>query len=62
LTTESLTIVNNYGRCPRVDRLRDVMSSLICKGSFRAYVLAKFAVNRVAAMPILYRWKEAGNV
>lgn len=39
----------------RWDRLRDVMPSLIFKRSFRTYVLANFAANRVAAMPILYR-------
>jgi len=39
----------------RWDRLRDVVPSLIFKGSFRAYVLANFAANRTAAMPILYR-------
>ncbi len=39
----------------RWNRLRDVLPSLIFKGSFRAYVLANFAANRVAAMPILYR-------
>jgi hypothetical protein len=39
----------------RWDRLRDLMPSLIFKRSFRTYVLANFAANRVAAMPILYR-------
>ncbi|HJX26801.1 MAG TPA: hypothetical protein VJ885_02725, partial [Thermoanaerobaculia bacterium] len=33
----------------RWDRLRDVMPSLIFKRSFRTYVLANFAANRVAA-------------
>ncbi len=39
----------------RWDRLRDVLPSLVFKRSFRDYVLANFAANRVAAMPILYR-------
>ncbi len=39
----------------RWNRMRDVLPSLIFKGSFRDYVLANFAANRVAAMPILYR-------
>ena len=39
----------------RWDRLRDVLPSLIFKGTFRTYVLANFEANRVAAMPILYR-------
>lgn len=39
----------------RWDRYRDVLPSLAFKRSFRAYVLANFAANRVAAMPILYR-------
>lgn len=38
----------------RWDRLRDVLPSLIFKRSFHSYVLANFAANRVAAMPILY--------
>jgi hypothetical protein len=39
----------------RWDRLQDVLPSLVFKESFRTYVLANFAANRVAAMPILYR-------
>ncbi len=49
--TSGYNIVNHC----RWDHLRDVLPSLIFKGSFRAYVLANFVANRVAAMPILYR-------
>ena len=45
------TIINHC----RWDRPRDVLPSLLLKRSFRAYVLANFAANRVAAIPILYR-------
>jgi hypothetical protein len=40
---------------PGVDRLSDVLPSLIFKRSFRTYVLEHFRVNGVAAMPVLYR-------
>ncbi len=49
--TSDYNIVNHC----RWDRLRDVLPSLVFKRSFRDYVLANFAANRVAAMPILYR-------
>lgn len=48
--TSDYNIVNHC----RWDRLRDVLPSLVFKRSFRDYVLANFAANRVAAMPILY--------
>lgn len=39
----------------RWDGLRNILPSLIFKRSFHDYVLANFAANNVAAMPILYR-------
>jgi hypothetical protein len=39
----------------RWDGLRNILPSLIFKRSFHDYVLANFASNNVAAMPILYR-------
>ena len=39
----------------RWDGLSDILPALIFKRSFRAYVLAHFAANRTAAMPVLYR-------
>lgn len=39
----------------RWDALGQILPSLIFKNSFRSYVLANFAANNVAAMPILYR-------
>jgi hypothetical protein len=45
------TIINHC----RWDGLRNVMPSLLFKRSFHTYVLANFAANNVAAMPILYR-------
>lgn len=48
---EGLSIVNHC----RWDRLRDILPALIFRRSFRSFVLANFAANRVAARPILYR-------
>ncbi|MCW1933564.1 hypothetical protein [Pararhodobacter zhoushanensis] len=39
----------------RWEGLSDILPALIFKRSFRAYVLAHFAANRTAAMPVLYR-------
>ena len=39
----------------RWDSLASVLPSLVFKPSFRSYVLANFAVNRTAAIPVLYR-------
>jgi hypothetical protein len=37
------------------DRLSDVLPTLLFKPSFRSFVLANFAANDTAAIPILYR-------
>jgi hypothetical protein len=39
----------------RWDHWRDVVPALVFKPSFRRYVLANFAANRTAPMPLLYR-------
>jgi hypothetical protein len=39
----------------RWDRLTDVLPSLLFKPSFRSFVLANFAANSTAAIPVLYR-------
>lgn len=39
----------------RWDSLNAILPSLIFKPSFKKYVLKNFEINRVAAMPILYR-------
>ena len=39
----------------RWDRLRDVVSALVFRPSFRRFVLRTFAEHRVAAHPVLYR-------
>ena len=39
----------------RWDRYRDILPSLLFKRSFRSFVLANFAANGTAAIPILYR-------
>jgi hypothetical protein len=39
----------------RWDRLRDVLPSLLFKPSFRSFVLANFAANATAAIPVFYR-------
>jgi hypothetical protein len=38
-----------------LDRLADVLPSLVLKRSFRDFVLAHFDANDTAPMPILYR-------
>ncbi len=39
----------------RWDSLADILPALLFKPGFRRYVLAHFAANRTAAMPVLYR-------
>lgn len=39
----------------RWDRMRDVLPSLLFKPSFHSFVLANFAANATAAIPVLYR-------
>jgi hypothetical protein len=39
----------------RWDRLSDILPSLLFKPSFRSFVLANFAANATAAIPVLYR-------
>jgi hypothetical protein len=50
-TQSEYTVINHC----RWDGLRNVLPSLLFKRSFHTYVLANFAANNVAAMPILYR-------
>lgn len=45
------TIINHC----RWDKLRDVLPALLVRRTFRSYVLANFAANNVAPMPILYK-------
>jgi len=45
------TIINHC----RWDTLRDVLAALVVRQSFQSYVLANFAANNVAPMPILYK-------
>lgn len=39
----------------RWDRLRDVAPKMLFRSSFRRFVLANFAANRISAQPALYR-------
>jgi hypothetical protein len=39
----------------RWDRLSDVLPSLLFKPSFHSFVLANFAANATAAIPVFYR-------
>lgn len=39
----------------RWDRLRDVAPKMLVRSSFRRFVLANFAANRISAQPMLYR-------
>jgi hypothetical protein len=39
----------------RWDRVRDILPALIFRPSFRSFVLRAFALNRTAAVPVLYR-------
>lgn len=45
------TIINHC----RWDKMSDILPSLLFKKSFRLYVLDNFYINKVAAMPILYK-------
>ena len=48
---QGYTIINHC----RWDRLGDILPSLLFKKSFRSFVLANFAANSTAPIPILYR-------
>lgn len=45
------TIINHC----RWNKMSDILPSLIFKNSFHSYVLENFYVNKVAAMPVLYK-------
>jgi hypothetical protein len=45
------TVINHC----RWDRPRDILPHLLFNRSFRTYVLAHFAANNTAPIPILYR-------
>lgn len=54
LPTESLPSCTIINHC-RWDRRRDILPALLFNRSFRPFVLANFAANATAAVPILYR-------
>lgn len=49
--TSKYTIINHC----RWDKMSDILPSLLFKKSFHSYVLDNFYLNKVAAMPILYK-------